>query len=198
MKLWPFPNRIQNIDPSVFLQSNIPKETVPPAPSPAPADRLVLYMVMISFQGPIALEAHRSAKKMESEMTGEMFALHFEGEAVAAGFNSSYRAISFCRTLVQDMERKSPKTKYKIGLHAGPVVLKTSGDSKIMTGTHAEILHGIFGVSAQGAVYASEAFAASLVLDSASLGFIHTGTLQLPEPLGAQSLYRVDWTASDK
>ena len=199
MKLWPFPNRIQNIDPSTFLPPNPgTKEVAPSSALPAQANRLVLYMAEISFQGPILLEAHRLARKMEGEMTQEMIALNFEGEAVIAGFNSSYRAISFCKSLVQDMVRKSSQTKYKVGLHAGPVVLEILEDKKIMTGTHAEILHGIFDLATTGSVYASEPFAASLVLDSGSYSFIHTGTVHLEEPLGTQNLYRVDWTGTDK
>lgn len=133
---------------------------------------------------------------MESELAQEMIALDVDGETVSAGFTSSYRAISFCKNLITDIERKSPQTKYKVGLHVGPVVVRQLDDKKTMTGTHTEILTGIFALAAPGSIYASEPFAASLVLDSGSNSFIHTGTVQLNEPLGAQNVYRVDWAAS--
>lgn len=197
LKLWPFPTRVQNIDPSKFLSS---ASTQPEKPSAdhttAQPGRRVAYLAAISFQGPILNEAHRLAKKMESELAQEMIALNVDGETVSAGFTSSYRAISFCKNLITDIERKSPQTKYKVGLHVGPVVVQQLDDKKTMTGTHTEILTGIFALAAPGSIYASEPFAASLVLDSGSYSFIHTGTVQLNEPLGAQNVYRVDWAAS--
>lgn len=199
MKLWPFPARTQNIDPSILLPPNpVAKNTTqPPAPSPPP-NRQVLYMAEISFEGPLLLESHRLARKVESEMAGEMLSLDCREESIVAGFNSSYRAISFCKNLVLEMERKSSQTKYKVGFHAGPVTLEEKEGRKVMAGTHVEILHGIFELATTGSVYASEPCAASLVLDSSSLAFIHTGSVQLPEPRGTQSLYRVDWTGTDK
>ena len=133
---------------------------------------------------------------MESELAQEMIALDLEGETLNAGFTSSYRAISFCKNLITDIERKSPQTKYKVGLHVGPVVVRLREDKKTMTGTHTEILKGIFAVTTPETIYASEPFAASLVLDSGSYSFIHTGTVHLNEPLGTQNVYRVDWAAS--
>lgn len=197
MKLWPFPSRVQNIDPSKFLTTSTTQPEKPSAAHPiAQPDRRVLYMTAISFQGSIFNEAHRLAKKMEGELAQEMIALDLEGETVFAGFNSSYRAISFCKNLITEIERKSPQTKYKVGLHVSPVVVRQLEDKKTMTGTHTEILKGIFALATPGTIYASEPFAASLVLDSGSYSFIHTGTVQLNEPLGAQNLYRVDWVAS--
>lgn len=199
MKLWPFPSRTQNIDPSTLLPpSLIAKDTTQPPSPPPPANREVLFMAEIAFEGALLLEAQRLARKMQTEMSGEMISLDCGKQSITAGFNTSYRALTFCRALVQDMERKASQIKYRVGMHAGPVVLEEKDGKKIMTGTHANILHGIFDLSATGSVYASEPCAASLVLDSASLAFIHTGTVQLQEPLGMQSLYRMDWTGMDK
>ncbi len=199
MKLWPFPARTQNIDPSILLPPNpVPRNTAQPPSPPPPPNRHVLFMAEISFEGPLMLESHRLAKKMESDMAGEMLSLECSEESIVAGFNSSYRALSFCKGLVLEMERKSSQTKYRVGFHAGPVTLVEKEGGKIMMGTHTEILHGIFKLTTSGSIYASEPCAASLVLDSASLAFIHTGTVQLPEPGGSQNLYRVDWTGTDK
>ena len=197
LKLWPFPSRVQNIDPSKFLSSsNAQPEKPSAAHTTAQPGRRVVYMAAISFQGPFLNEAYRLAKKMENELAQEMIALDLEGEILKAGFTSSYRAISFCKNLITDIERKSQQTKYKVGLHVGPVLVRLLEEKKTMTGTHTEILKGIFAVTTPGTIYASEPFAASLVLDSGSYSFIHTGTVHLNEPLGTQNVYRVDWAAS--
>lgn len=199
MKLWPFPGRTQNIDPSTLLPPDpVTKNTTQPPSPPPPPNREVLFMAKISFEGPLLPEAQRLARKMEAEMSGEIMSLYDSEQSITAGFNSSYRALAFCRSLIQDMERKASQIKYKVGMHAGPVMIEKKEGRKVMTGTHADILHGIYELATQGSIYASEPCAASLVLDSASLAFIHTGAVQFPEPLGMQSLYRVDWTGMDK
>ncbi len=199
MKLWPFPARVQNIDPSKYL----------PAPPPAPhkpaviidsgqPNRFILYMVAVTFTGPIMLEAHRLAKKLEEEIVQELMSLTFEDDIVYAGFSSSFAAIKFTRDLVSAVERKSQLSTYRIGLHAGPVVVKRADDKRVMTGTHADILQKIFALGPEGTAYASETFAASLVLDSGDFSFIHTGSADLGEPFGTHNLYRVTWGGDKK
>ena len=125
LKLWPFPSRVQNIDPSKFLSSSSAQPEKPSAAhTTAQPGRRVVYMTAISFQGPFLNEAYRLAKKMENELAQEMIALDLEGEILKAGFTSSYRAISFCKNLITDIERKSQQTKYKVGLHVGPVLVR--------------------------------------------------------------------------
>ena len=194
MKLWPFPARIQNIDPSKYLTTSTSAGELVQSASPnAPPDRRVLYMAAISFQSSMMEEAKRLAKKMQSELDLEMIALDFESDTVHAGFSSSYRALSFCRQLVTDMDRKNLQSKYKIGLHAGPVVIKLTGGNKSMTGTHAELLKSIHSLAAIDTMYASEPFAASLVLDSGSHSFIQTGSVQLNGMDSVQHVYRINW-----
>ena len=199
LKLWPFPARVQNIDPSKYL--------VAPPPSPekpsiiinsGQPNRFVLYMVAVTFSGPIMLEAHRLAKKIETEIVQELLSLNFEDETVYAGFTSSFAAIKFTKDLVSEVERKSQQSTYRISLHAGPVMVKRSEDKRIMTGTHADILKKIFELGPNGTAVASEAFAASLVLDAGGFSFIHTGSVDFGEPLGEHNLYRVNWSSDKK
>lgn len=194
MKLWPFPSRVQNIDPSRFQPAPATRQVALKSPEKQVPNRFVLYMIAISFQGPLMQEAARMARKMQLDAGPEVKVMETDDHAVWAGFNTSYSAFAFGKSLIQTMGRKSPQAKFRMGFHAGPVLVNADPEKKGMTGNHAEILKNIFSLATDGMTYASEQFAASLVLDSASTTFIHTGKVHMGGDLGEQSVYRVDWS----
>jgi len=193
MKLWPFPSRTQNIDPSRFLPVAPTHQQGLPPPGKQEPNRFVLYMTAISFSGPAMEESMRMSRKMQLDFGPEMMALDFDEQAIYAGFNTSHSALLFGRSMIQAMEKRSLQARFRLSFHVGPVVITPVGDKKTMKGMHTEILKNIFMLGTERAVYATESFAASLVLDSASYSFIHTGKVRLDGELGEQSLYKVDW-----
>lgn len=192
IKLWPFPSRMQNIDPSKLPSSALSRQGVAQQSHKENPNRFVLYMVAVSFSGPLMQEAIRLVTNMQAGLGPEMKGMQVDDHAIVAGFSTSYRAFVFAKELISAIAHKSPQTKYRLGLHAGPVYVHAA-EGPDLTGDHATILKNIFLLAGDDVTCASEPFAASLVLDFASNTYIHIGKVDMGLPLGEQNVYRIDW-----
>ena len=217
VRLFPWPDRHASLNPRAFAQSG----PTPIAPSPPRADgapiagasefrREMKYILFSDVSG---------FSKLDEEKT-PLFIFHYLmaiserlrdfspaptvvntwGDAVFAIMDSPAALAEYAFALHDAVSKIDwariglPRMNLRIALHAGPVYL--AKDPLIGTvnayGTHVNRAARMEPVTAPGSIYASEPFAAALLLERLDdYRFDYAGIIELPKKFGRQEMYRI-------
>jgi len=215
---WPFKDRRHIIDPSRFTNgSSAPRSkrhqqaTSLTAGSNAMIKRKVRYIMfadivgftkMLEEQTPYFMHVLlRAIHKKVSSLKTQPEILNTWGDAFFAVFTSASEIMDFAILLHNLVTRTNwkkhnfpAKTNVRIALHAGPVFIGTDPltGRKNAYGTHINRAARMEPITQPGSIYASEQFAASLIMESQDrFNYEHVGIIKLPKDFGVQEIYQI-------
>jgi len=196
LRLWPFPQRLVNINPGTFISEKQLVTTLvksEPRHNPGGAERPVLYLVYSDFSGvpPGELE------KIYATVTGksrEDLGSHFvpEQKSILGAFEAEPAAKEYLRRLVESMKSSWRQTSFKVSLHAGPVYIEPGEGSanKKLSGSTVQLVKELSALIPNG-ILASDNFAALLALDNKKFSIDYSGLFISEDGERKTTIYKV-------
>lgn len=213
VKWFPWPDRHINVHPGNFTYKPVSRERAEsqePAAVTSPFRREMKYILFSDISGFSKLDEektplfvlhylHAISEKLQGFSPAPVI-LNTWGDAVFAVMDSPVALAEYACALqeaVVDTDWDSaglPPMNVRIALHAGPVYLADDPLRGTLNayGTHINRAARIEPVTAPGSIYASEPFAAALLLEKPDgFRFNYAGIIELPKKFGKQELYQI-------
>ncbi|HMP99978.1 MAG TPA: TRAFs-binding domain-containing protein [Cyclobacteriaceae bacterium] len=201
MQLWPYADRVHNINPDKFVSLQQNPEVVAAEPVPVAEqatvkpDTIVSYLCFISFNEMPAASIHEAWQQILADtidLNLTVNGLSIADGSLTASFNSSHSCIDF----VSDLMHKYGFKDIKVSLHAGPAKVDLRGKYKSasLEGTALEVVKEINGFAMPGRMVATDIFASVLALNLDLYQLTHAGIVQLKVYDAKIGIYQVEKT----
>jgi tetratricopeptide (TPR) repeat protein len=192
IQMWPYPQRHTNINPDTMYN---PKDiVVTPAEFPRSeyskiADRPVLYMAFIGISDLLPMEKERIEKMIVAYMNDQQLSskvFNVSEDSIMMALDTEIALMDIIRSVWNSTAPFKPEKPLRIGLHVGPVYVKSAQDDNDV-----HLLNAIGEFAPKGSICSSTGFSAVLALHPKKFQLDYVGVIQLPESSESNGLYKV-------
>lgn len=197
MRLWPYPNRIININPDDF-------KTPQTQPKPAPSsplkvfvknpDQPILFMLYTELGHLQQVNFHRILEALKISITGTgLTPIAFESDLgkIILGFDSYTYLLECLPSIFKAGNAARITDQIRVSIHCGSVIMKSSEtENKQATGKEVDFLKKIHSLAPDGACWASDYFASIIALENKKYELSYMGMI-LDEDNATRTIYRV-------
>ena len=195
VNLWPFPNRVANINPDNFVENKVVNSLVTTSSQSAVkiSNRTIFYLAYIHLAASSTIDLDKIKSKFEQlRNIDQVSVLQVENEgSVLIASESEALVMEVVRYYVKYKESLRVKNSTTVSLHAGPVYYETKDNDITLSGKTLELVRELKASVTPGSILVSDYFSNLLTLDKSGISLDYGGVFIPADESRKVTVYKI-------